>query len=1001
MSYTPENKADINVSDLKLQADGLIAADSYNLIPTFFEKYKDKLKEISDSVNNIVKSYGFNNKANADIINPLKNYNRVLLNTIDTRSIQSGVMDVQPSNLDSGIRSIVNEDTGTNVEEGIIGSFQKITSESFALMDEYRISCELIPELKRVIKLIVRDIINANEITKRSIHDVYSIPDDDTDETDDDVSKINKLIDTEITAKYHIEEKLETWLYEALTTGAKPLLVLPYKDIIKQALALSGCQNKDGAFVTKSNHTQTGTNVAMSMEDLDNMSFETFEEFGIENIDPFKVEKELKSEKVYKQNGIKRRSKYKYQSQEDFEDYEKSVENFVGDIIDDNMIDTFYESGLEELYSRYAIEKKKADDECVLRHTHGVESNEEEIYKKSNNIKDFIDKLNKSNEEKEKTNEEKEEEAEKIDEEHIKTSIRHQLSEFVCKIDKNINIVNDDYSALSLGKSNLNKRITKKKLEKNFIDGIYVKDVEDLKSISDDFDGEVLISELNPEYVIPVSIGSQHIQYYIYEAESYQGATASSSRKSTSFANIVASTGYGNDKAVISASNGVSITPNDPALSSVFNPANFGNINMPIQGNDMMENNSRVDIMKQIVYRTLAKRMADPSLSENKSFTDAIMNLMRQGYIINREIKFTCVPATNVVYLAHDIDDKGLPHSILDGTLLQIYMYLAGIVSMTMNIVNKSSDKEKLEVNMGMSHQIGMTLMEIQKQLSTRNIHVKSFFNNIGSVLRNVATYSRYSIPVVDGEKLYDINTVEKNSDSPIDTDFIEKRLSSVLSSLPAPPAILNMMQEAEFSRSIVNQNLEYRNSINEKEFTFGKQLTKLYRLIALYTHLARPVSPEDKELQSETADEEKNSELRRVNIKNMSVRFVSPTYLNMTNIAETFTNMEPVIESFAKYLFDEDADTKLEKDLIQRFKKECVKHFAGNIDFDYFERIAEQIKANPVEDIAEKAKEKVMAKNLEDMLNGEITSDSSSGGSDNFGGGESSADDEEDDFNF
>ena len=418
---------------------------------------------------------------------------------------------------------------------------------------------------------------------------------------------------------------------------------------------------------------------------------------------------------------------------------------------------------------------------------------------------------------------------------------------------------------------------------------------------------------------------------------------------------------------------------------------------MPLQGNDVFENDgARIDIMKQIVYRTLAKRMCDPSLSENKSFTDAIMNLIRQGYIVNRQIKFTSVPATNVVYLAHDIDDKGLPHSILDGTLLQIYMYLAGIVSMTLNIVNKSSDKEKLEVNMGMSHQIGMTLMEIQKQLSTRNIHVKSFFNNIGSVLRNVATYARYSIPVVDGEKLYDISTVEKNADSPIDTDFIEKRLSSVLSSIPAPPAILNMMQEAEFSRSIVNQNLEYRNSINEKEYTFGKQISKLYRLIAIYTKLAIPVNIEDKELQSDASSEETNSKLRKIDIKNINVRFVSPTYLNMVNMSETFTNIEPVIDSFTKYLFGEDADTALEKHMIQRFKKECIKIFAGNIDLAYIEDIAKKIKDNPFEGLSDDIKNKIVAKNSENLINGDDVGDSDNSGGSDSGGGE-----DEESFNF
>lgn len=994
MAYQPSNRGS-NASDLKLRADKLIAADSFNLTPGFFEKYQDIFAKINDSVNSIVKSYGFNNKNNSDIINPLKNYNRVLFNSIDKRNINTRMNNLQPSNLDSGIRSIANEDTGTDVEEGIINSFQKITNESFALMEEYRISCDLIPELKRVIKLIVRDIINANEITKRSIHDVYSVTEDDADSSTTEINEINKMIDKEITEKYHIEDKLEIWLYEALTTGAKPLLVVPYKDIIKQALALSSTQGKDGHYNTVSD---SGRNIAMSMESLDEMSTEDLENYGMEHIDLFKLDRELKSDTVCKKHGVKK-MKYKFKSQEDLDEYTKSFEDFAQDIIDDSMVDSIYENGMEEIYETYLFEKDKAEKENEYRIKHGMES-DESLFETSNNIKSFLDNIN--GETKEENKDLTDEERKKLDEAHIKASIRRQLSEFVCKIDSNINIVDDKYSSVSLGKDSFMKKMNQKKNSKNIVDGIYIDDVETLNKIDDVFDNEVLIHELSPENCIPVSIGSQHIQYYIYETEAYEGASTSRSRKGTSFANIIASTGYGNDKAVINASNGVSLVPNDPALSSVFNPANFGNINMPMQGNDLMDSNSRIDIMKQIVYRTLAKRMCDPSLSENKSFTDAIVNLMRQGYIVNRQIKFTCVPATNVVYLAHDIDDKGLPHSILDGTLLQIYMYLAGIVSMTLNIVNKSSDKEKLEVNMGMSHQIGMTLMEIQKQLSTRNIHVKSFFNNIGSVLRNVATYSRYSIPVVDGEKLYDVSTVERNSDSPIDTDFIEKRLSSILSSIPAPPAILNMMQEAEFSRSIVNQNLEYRNSINEKEYTFGKQITKLYRLIALYSKLAKPNTNAEQELISDA--KKHNETLKLIDIKNINVRFVSPTYLNMTNMSETFTNIEPVIDSFTKYIFGEDADTPLEKFMVQRFKKECVKIFAGNIDLAYIEQIAQKIKDNPWDGISDEIKNKIIAKQSESLMNGEVPEDDSSGGggSDDFGGSsDDSGGSDEENFNF
>ena len=115
-----------------------------------------------------------------------------------------------------------------------------------------------------------------------------------------------------------------------------------------------------------------------------------------------------------------------------------------------------------------------------------------------------------------------------------------------------------------------------------------------------------------------------------------------------------------------------------------------------------------------------------------------------------------------------------------------------------------------------------------------------------------------------------------------------------------------------------------------------------------------------------------------------------------MVNMSETFTNIEPVIDSFTKYLFGEDTDTALDKYMVQRFKKECVKIFAGNIDLAYIEDIAKKIKDNPFEGLSDDIKNKIVAKNSENLINGDDVGDS-----DNSGGSDSGGGDEEESFNF
>lgn len=953
-SYQPKNNEDLE--KLRRRAESAIVADTYGLNPEFFEKNKNIYKRINNTIDDLVKTMGFRDKNISSINNPFNIYSNILLNTIDKSvdSIARGINKPDKAS-ETGVRSIVENDPMSGSELDIINSFKKQISGSFSLMEEYRIAVSLIPQLKRVIRLIVRDIMSSNEITKRTIKDVYRLSNTNIDDDSAiDESNINKFIDEDITARYKIEDKLPIWLYQALISGAKPLLVLPYRDVVKQAISLSMTDKQKYGVVDIDKYSEN-----MSTESLES-SISLEDRFKLYNGDL----------NIYEEKGIKNNKfKYNYVSQEDIKDRRVELTKFAASIIDDKMVEAFYNIGVEELHNTYDEEMDKINE---YKRMYGVESAEEALMKTTDAFKDVLDKLENPKSEKEKD----EEEYKKKMDEYIKTKnrikdkIRENLGEFVATIDNNIEVVKEDFSTFSLCKDSLFNKKKKSKVDKT-IDGLYLNDKQrkNADEISELFDNEVIIKELDPENVIPISIGSEHVLYYIYEGEVYEEPSESKNRRNVSFANIVASSGYGNDLNMISASNGVSVVPSDPAMSSVFNPANFGNINIPLEsGIDVTASTNRVEILKQIVFKTLTYRLKDPSLIDDKTFKDAIINLIRDGYILDRKIKFTAVPASNVVYLAHDIDDKGMPHSILDGTLMYIYMYLAGTIASIMDIVKKSSDKELLEVNMGMQGQIGMTLLEIQKQLSTRNIHVRSFFDNLGSVLRNVATYARYTVPVVNGDKLYDISNIESSSNGDIDTTILENLLSSILSALPCPPALSNMINEAEFSRTILNQSIEYRNSVMERQNIYSKQLTKLYKLLILYTK-----NYEDKISRITIGEKVSENEIKKhkIDLKNIEVRFSPPTYLTLTNISEMFTSVESVIDSYAKYIFGEDQETVLEKENVMRFKIECLKEFTPTIDIQHMEEIANSIRNNPMDNVANKMKIKTIGKKMETMMTG------------------------------
>jgi hypothetical protein len=912
--YIPQNR---NPSTIRNDLTSIIESDNMKISSTFFEKYKDTFNEIKNSMNDILSTYGYNQASNLQG-SAIENFKGILLQTINKNTLNREVMDIPNSGLTSGIRSITDKNMfGVNSENQIIESFQKLTSEIFSLMDEYWVAVSLIPQIKRVLNLLIRDILNADEITKRCIKHVYAPTNiKNSDINEEDIQKVNDIIDYKITEGYKIKSKLKIWLYEMLIKGAKPILVLPYKDVIRQAVTLS--QNPE---------------INYSTEDFNTLSLEELYEIANEKIDinSFKFRNKLEKDIFVDK---KRKNRFK-STEEDLEQdfYNKNYD----DIITDDIINEFYDAGLEQLQQTLNLEIEIAEKERrKARNSFGIESNEDVGY--SETSQKTIDAL--TNTIKVLSDNSTKEEKDRIKNEEmklkVKNKIKDQLQMFMANIDENVDLVKNDYNTLNLAKKEILGKGKYDKQNKNIIDGMYIRNKDQLEEMINSVDKEVLLIELEPENVIPIVNGSEHIGYYIFEKNVYQGPTQSTSKRTASFAKLLASTGYKNDSALLSTANGLSLSPDDPSVASVFSPMSFtqpGN-NIDLGITDPLDGNRRIEILKQIIYKTIANKIDNPSLIDARSFQDSIMNLLRQGYILNRRVQFTFVPLVNMVYFAHDLDDKGLPHSILDGSLLDIYIYLAALISSTLGVVQNSASEEKYEINIGLNNEIGMTLNEMQKNLSTRNVYVNSFFDNIGSVLRNCAQYFRVLIPVVQGEKLYEVSSVDKQQVE-IDNEFINQRLNDILSNLPCPPSITNQINELEFSRGIINQNIEYRNSIMEKQDAIMPALTKLYRLLCMYMKIKSKVGVKEKEENATTDDnlEKKNKQL--IDIRDINVKLSPPMYLSAISISESFSNIEPILDNYIKYAYGEDVNDDVTKIKVLNAKKKLIMRFSPNVDLE------------------------------------------------------------------
>lgn len=906
-------------------------ADMYGLPKDFIDRNNDTIQEVNKFVANLVSNYGYS-KINTNGSNPMEDLSLIVKTSLKQQDLQ----DTSKDPTGSGIRGIQMGNISMG-EQDIISSFAKMNQTSFALMGEYRSIIKFVPELQRVIQIMSRDILNRDEFSKKALKDVYK----DSTLSKNDLKRMNEQVEKNIIEKYNLESRLPTWIEASLTEGAHPVAVFPYKDIIEQITAIPGAKV--------------------------NVSKESGELFSIE-YDKNSM-KNLCEPHIFSSESTLSRKKITVES---FDNLYVSTRNAIEEIVDDDLAEELFDEAYEHFENRVHEIQRNTDSFTDESHVINVKS--------LNKIDELINST---------------------DDEVIRKNMRAKVSPLVEIFDSNIEVVDASKASALIARRDIKQRSKLAENVSSFGSSPIGNDILELtapgirettttkKEVNDvlskfknsELLNEVLLVEYEPESVIPVVINGQHVGYYVIEYDAFYGSEWKARKRIGSFTDIAQSAGFGNDAAMVSSVNSVADT--DPLTSNMFTP-------MPIMaGSQMMMNNTgmndedrRIETLKKIALNTIAHRIKDPSIVEDKKFRDAVMHLLRNGYLLKKKIMITYIPASHMVYFAHKLDTSGMPVSLLDGTLMTLYMYVSSKISSLMLKLMKSADKEKLLVNMGMTRQLNYTLSEIEKSLSTRNIHVASLFGNTGQVIRNASTFQRVKIPVVDGEQLYDLQSMERTNDLDPDDDYTEKLLNSVLLKIGTPPSFTNSLNESEYSKSLSMQNLDYRASIMDRQSIYERDVDKLIRLIGMYSNIS--ITNEDSSNRKKSKDEKRNRiDLVKFEPEHVDVIFTVPTFLSVGNINEQLSNAQTLIDQFVTILVGEKSDS-LTQAQVKLFKIELYKKFANSVDWNDINKVFESVKRGRISDILQTKSDA----NSSELIDGQ-GADTEQYGTDDSGGSE------------
>ena len=963
-------------SDIKALQD-MVFSSNYGLSRAFVEKNSDLVMKSNKAVTDTLLGFGVNTINNTS--NSIQELTSLVSQSIRFRGkAKSGVnlktgffKGDDDSDVLTGLKEITPIGNMDASEHDVINMFASMHQSFLNVTEEYRGVAELIPEVGRAIKNIVRDILSVSELSGRILNKLY---DEDgltgsiSDKDKNTIAICNKLLQDEIVDKNDLEDRLKRWTYESAVCGVKPIAFIPYDYIIRQMSSLNSKDSELNLDVNRfADKVRSGESCKICTTKTQE---EHFYNTAIESCfsDMFDPDKLRAAESTAEAEAIK--------------SYDAILTDDIVEMFSKECEDAFF----GEMDQLKAKEAKIQDDDTRYFQYNGSHSTE--AAQQLDLLKSMTTKYNDTKAKWEKQSDEEKRNA-------ARTGLR-ELARF---IDEHIDVVKPGASSAAIANKIMNEKDRYSSfynLGENYLmaEGLKrkQKNASQLKNDGSRSDNgvdfvydndsalgkECLIVPYSPESVIPINVNGEYMGFYALEYENEIGPMWKKRRRAGTFTDYVKNQGFGDDAALLGGSAPmVAYGGSDPMENNLYSPLALYNYSVNQYMTGEAENDQRFDIMKVVTLRVLAHRLRDPDLADNKTFKDAVMSLLRNDCLSKKKVQFTFIPPEYMCYMTYQVDDNGVPKSILDGTLLWAYMYISSVLSSAMIKMLKSADKEKYEVSVGLMKNAGYTIDELQRVLSTRNIYSSNMFGSLSSVIKNAGTYQRMIIPVVNDKKLYDVTQIEAVNNVTPDDEFTGKLLQSILGKIYINSGMQGSFDSPQFAHEFAYQNIEYRSNIIEEQANYEKHYTKIIRTLAehsskldVYNSKAEIADPDEKK----KVDHEGDIDLSRIKVElNIS------TMMSMSNITEVMDAAKNVANSIAE-IFNLADGSAVETARNTLFKRKIIEKYANIVEWSELEKILKEAESQAP---AEVVNQKKLAKIDEKLQAG----DDNDGGTDDFGG--------------
>jgi hypothetical protein len=353
----------------------------------------------------------------------------------------------------------------------------------------------------------------------------------------------------------------------------------------------------------------------------------------------------------------------------------------------------------------------------------------------------------------------------------------------------------------------------------------------------------------------------------------------------------------------------------------------------------------REQVITNIFVKGISKKIDNDLIKDNKEFKDYIYTLLKEKYITDKAVKITYLTPEEVVPFI--VDQDGLyGQSVLSRSLFFAKLYLATLITELMQKVSRGRDKRLVYVETGLDDDIEGVIQGVVKDIKSKEIQT-DVLKSITSILNDIGVFDDYYIPLVDGEKPLDFDTLQ-GMDVDADNPFLQFLLRSAITGTGIPANYVDASQDVEFSRNLAMQNSTFVRSIVVHQQMFSEAFSKLLRLLYKNEYLVDENNNGIADELEEKDKKKKISDNQNVSLDDIKVTFPTPITLNLTNVNDQISNSSQTVDFITSIYFDEnDMDTAKKT----TFKKKVVRELLPTtIDWDKIDKIYEESQIDAME---------------------------------------------------